>query len=397
MVLTLDLETTTFNKGNPYDTRNFIVSHHTKRGDGQTVCSYYTDADFLTSLRESVEGASLIITHSGKFDLSWCLHHGIRPGRHCRIWDTQLAEFILSGQTNSFASLNDLTEKYNLGVKEDAVAEYWAKGISTESIPRDVVESYGNRDVDLTHSVYLAQLQDHRMDDGLSRLIRLCGLDLLVLRDMEFNGFKYDVEGSQRRSDQLTEELIGIEKELDSYSVTKINWDSGDQLSAFLYGGSFTEDVYLPVERIYKSGPKKGEAYIRNEYQRTNQYNFVGHFSPLRGTALKKSTAERTFYSTAEDTLIQLKAKTKESRRIIELLLRRATITKLIGTYLSAMPALIEEMHWEGNYIHGQFNQVVARTGRLSSSRPNMQNAPEEVDEFFVTRYPVRHPAISGS
>ncbi len=387
MILTIDLETTIYNKGNPFDTRNFVVSSHTKCEDGRTECGWYTDADFVGNLKARLADASLIVGANIKFDLHWLQHLGIRPRRGVRIWDVMLAEFILSGQENSFASLNSLAERYGLGAKEPVVAEYWEKGISTENIPKDIVEEYGNHDVDLTYAVYLAQMTDPRLNPQLEKLILLTGLDLLVLQEMEWNGFKYDVDKSRDRAALLQAELTAIELELDSFSPVKLNWDSGDQLSCFLYGGTYTEDVYAPVQRVYKSGPNKGQEYVRNEYQRTDEHHFTGFFTPVKGTELAKSTGERQLWSTAEPVLTKLKSRDKAAKRIITLLLRRAYLAKLIGTYLSAMPALIDEMHWKDNFIHGQFNQVVARTGRLSSSRPNMQNAPEEVDEFFVTRY----------
>jgi DNA polymerase I-like protein with 3'-5' exonuclease and polymerase domains len=46
----------------------------------------------------------------------------------------------------------------------------------------------------------------------------------------------------------------------------------------------------------------------------------------------------------------------------------------------------MEEMEW-GDYVHGSYNQVVARTGRLSSNKPNMQNNPEVVDRMFISRF----------
>ena len=77
---------------------------------------------------------------------------------------------------------------------------------------------------------------------------------------------------------------------------------------------------------------------------------------------------------------------TKEQKQLIELILERAEITKLIDTYLLKLPVRMQEQEW-GEFVHGTYNQVVARTGRLSSSAPNMQNNPEKVDHFFESRY----------
>jgi DNA polymerase I-like protein with 3'-5' exonuclease and polymerase domains len=383
MNLVLDLETSTHNKGNPFDTRNFIVSCHFKLGDNPVVCKFYDEPDFLTCIREAMAQATLFVGFNCKFDLAHLRLLGINLPDGCRVWDCMLAEFILSGQTRPFISLNELCGIYNLGRKDDVVAEYWEQGISTESIPRDIVEQYGNLDCSLTSRAYTCQQSDSRMSPELHKLVLLDGLDLLVLCDMECNGFKYDSLGSKAKAESLERELQGIDEELFSYSPKRFNLDSGDQLSAFLYGGEFKEDIYLVEEAVYQSGAKKGNPYQKRSFVRTDTHRFDGFFKPLKGSELKKEG----YYSTAEDVLLQLKAKTKEQRRIVALLNRRSVISKLCGTYLVALPALIESMSWADNTIHGQFNQVVARTGRLSSSRPNMQNAPEEVDEFFITRF----------
>lgn len=361
-------------------------SVRTERSD--VLFNYYTQPDFVTKLREVFDNATYLIGVNLKFDLHWAARYGVRPKPGTRIWDCQLAEFILSGQTVSFASLNQLAEQYGLGAKEDAVAHYWAQGIDTPDIPVDVLKEYNNYDVELTWRVYQAQLSDPRMTPKLHKLILLDGADLLVLQKMEENGLKYDSEKSQSEAARLKIELAEIESFLSSLVDCPVfNWDSGDHLSAFLYGGKVTVDHYEPVEGIYKSGPRKGLPYTQNKFVRTDRYEFPGHFKPLKGSEIAKSTPERPLYSTAEPVLKQLAARTTVQKRIIESLLRRAELAKLVETYFVKLPQLIEEMEWPDGLVHGQYNQVVARTGRLSSSKPNMQNNPSEVDRMFVSRY----------
>lgn len=294
-----------------------------------------------------------------------------------------LAEFILSGQTNSFASLNSLAERYGLPLKHDEVADYWAKEISTEDIPPDIVETYGNWDVDLTYQVYLQQLEDLRMTDKLKKLILLDGLDLLVLQEMEYNGLKYNKEKSVQLAKESNERIKEIESELLKHGCDQeLNFDSDDQLSAYLYGGSYTKDVFTPVTSITKSGPNKGTERTTNRFVRTDTFNFEGFFDPLRGTELKKEG----LYSCAGDILKQLKAKSKLQKVIISLLLERGKLAKVSGTYYEGLLKILNEMNW-GEYLHGQFNQVQARTGRLSSSRPNQQNMPPEADYLIESRF----------
>lgn len=386
MIYTLDLETSILHKGNPYVPTNFIVTTHVLNPSGVACCRFWDDPLFLTQAREATQQATLLVGFNLKFDLAWLKRHDIECREGIRIWDCQIAEFILSGQTNPFPSLDDCAALYNLPLKKNVVAEYWDKGISTENIPREIVEEYGNHDIWLTHEVYQKQVTDPRMTPELHKLILLAGLDMLVLMDMEFNGVVYNTEGSLEEAAKLTEELNAINLELNTLAGTACNWDSGDQLSCFLFGGAFTSTVTEPVTKVYKTGPRAGQEYVRNEFVRTDVHTFEGLFKPIKGTELKKSNEQSKLYSTAEDVLLQLKGKSKVQQRVLFLLSRRSTIAKLVGTYLQALPDLLQEMNW-GNVIHGSFNQCIARTGRLSSSKPNMQNAPEDVDLFMVSRY----------
>ncbi len=393
MKLVLDFETSTHNKGNPFDSRNKAVSYSYYSPDIPRWHARYTDLDFVMFLKHALSDTSLFISHNAKFDLHWCRKVLGTELPKFRVWDTQLAEFVLSGQRNSFASLNSLAEMYGLPTKLDAVAEYWEKGIATEDIPPDVLEEYNNYDVELTWNVYLKQQDDPRMTPELHKLIMLQGLDLLVLQEMEWNGLKYNVAASKDEAAKLSEELATIDARLKDIAGD-INFDSGDELSCFLFGGSVIVERYEDTPSVYKSGAKKGQEYIRRKWLEPLVKTLPGFFTPDKTKELKKSKGipdaelkhNTRYYATGADVLEQLKCRSKVQKQIVDDLKRRAYLQKLVSTYLEALPALLEEKHW-GEYLHGQFNQVVARTGRLSSSNPNLQNNPGEVDRYIITRY----------
>jgi DNA polymerase I-like protein with 3'-5' exonuclease and polymerase domains len=69
------------------------------------------------------------------------------------------------------------------------------------------------------------------------------------------------------------------------------------------------------------------------------------------------------------------------------MLMERSGLEKRRGTYLHGLPEMMKEMDWDENMIHGQLNQVVAVTGRLSSSKPNMQNFDKKISTLFISRY----------
>jgi DNA polymerase-1 len=90
-------------------------------------------------------------------------------------------------------------------------------------------------------------------------------------------------------------------------------------------------------------------------------------------------------FTTDAATLKKLKG--PAAKKYVAPLLELAKLDKLNGTYYKGIPKKNKESCQEEGFIHGQFNQVVAQTGRLSSSEPNLQNIAGEVLEVFISRY----------
>jgi len=158
-------------------------------------------------------------------------------------------------------------------------------------------------------------------------------------------------------------------------------WNKGnpfDQLSCFLYGGTIREE-YKEHVGFFKSGDKVGQPKYQNKEKE--------HILPQLVVPLKNSElAKKGFYSTDEGTLRKLKGN-KKIKEIIASLLKLSELEKLNGTYYKGIPKINEEMHWPAGKLHGQFHQCVAQTGRLSSSKPNLQNMAESCLSIFMSRY----------
>lgn len=369
--LCFDVETSTVCKGNPFTASGKLVSYSLQIDSNPVAFSYHTMIDFMAPLRSAFEKAKLIIGFNLKFDLHWAARNGVRPSGRVRIWDCQIAEFIISGQVGTYPSLDECLTKHGLPAKDDKVAEYWAIGLDTQDIPVDELEIYNNRDVTLTYRLYKSQLT--KMTEKQRRLCLVMGLDLLVLKEMEENGIKFDVGLCKQKEYETAAELKEITDELLAHTPTpSINLDSGQHLSCWLYGGKFDIDFPVEVEAVYKSGSRKGEAYTKLQHN-IIVFECPRLFTPLprSETKLKKkiNDEEITIYFTNEDTLRQLRKPTKLHKRIIELLLLRAEKAKLLETYYAALPKLLQDMQW-GDILHGTYNQVGARTGRLSSNKP---------------------------
>lgn len=387
--LFFDFETTTFNKGHPFDPRNKTVSYVTAL-DNSVCFKHFTDPDFVSGFRQQLQGASVVCGFNIKFDLHWLRNLGISISPTVKVWDCQLAEFILSGQEARFASLKDTYESYGMhGAKSTLIEEYWAAGIDTDQIPPSVLEERGIGDV--VPLKELMKIQYELLSPKQRQLVWLEGEDLKALADAEYNGVKFDVERARRELESLGHTVTSVSNTLSKFLPDGIpdnlfNWDSGDHLSAFLYGGTI-EFKYVSEILTYKTGSRAGTPY--NKWS-TKLVEFPQRFKPLEGTEVAKTKDKidigTRLYQTDGPTLKQLKVRNVEQRTILSLLDQRAKAIKVYEMTESIMKKMAD-MGWENNLIHGQFNQNNVITGRLSSSGPNLQNTPPEVDALLVSRY----------
>lgn len=373
--LFLDVETTTKNKGNPYTKGNMLcyIGFQTNN-----LNFHFWFPEDRYQIEKEFYAADYLVGFNLKFDLSWLRRYGLdifsRP-----IWDCQLAEFILNRMTTPYPSLEEVAVKYKLGHKQDIVKQMWEEGIDTPDIPLDIMREYLEQDVFLTKQIFLKQYKQFKLKPHLFTLFKLQCEDLLVLQDMEWSGLPFNVGKANEAEDRITEQINRVTKELyKGYEGVPINWNSGDHLSAYLYGGNITVVDRIPVG-TYKSGIKEGQT----------RYSLVDRIfplpklvDPLPNSELKKGGV----YSVDEPTLRSLKgnAKFKKAR---DLLLEYSKLEKIRSTYLRGLKKRIIDLDFADNTIHGKFNQVVAVTGRLSSSEPNLQNLDDIAKELMETRY----------
>jgi DNA polymerase-1 len=167
----------------------------------------------------------------------------------------------------------------------------------------------------------------------------LCNIELplaKVLGDMELRGFKVDRQGLNGMSQELGDRTQKIQTEIYSLVGYEFNLNSPKQLGVALF-----EELGLPAKKKTKNG-----------------------------------------YSTNAEVLEDL----KDKHPAVSLLLEYRKLAKLKSTYTDGLQNCIAD---DGR-IHTTFNQTEARTGRISSLEPNLQNIPVRTDEgkrlreFFV-------------
>ena len=132
-------------------------------------------------------------------------------------------------------------------------------------------------------------------------------------------------------------------------------------------------------EEVHADMKSREEALISKIYEQAGEeFNINSpkqlghiHFEKMGLPAGKKT---KTGYSTAADVLEEL----AEQYPFVKNILEYRSLSKLISTYLEALPLLIRK---ETGRIHTTFNQTVTATGRLSSSDPNLQNIPVRTEE----------------
>lgn len=383
--LILDVETTISNKGNPFDETNKLCYVGLLDTSHSLFSIEYDDQPYkkhLEEIQSRINDAEILVGFNIKFDLHWLRKYGINfVGK--RVWDCQLVHFILTGQQDTYPSLNSVAAYYDLGSKLDVVAtEYWGNKIDTTNIPRDILEEYLLGDLQLTQKVYEKQMEEFAScTKQMQRLISLHNQDLMVLQEMEYNGIIFDETKSTELGKELQTQITLLNERLYEYhNLVDFNPSSNEHLSVLLYGGT------IKVKRretigLFKTGTRKGQA---KERWADYEIKFDRLVNPLKGSELTKEG----YFSTDEATLKSLRG-TKYAKELVELILTRATLEKRLTTYYTGLVDLRTSMNWQVNKLHGQLNQCVARTGRLSSSKPNLQNFDGEIKQLFGSRYAV--------
>lgn len=402
-----DCETTTSHEGNPFDSSNRLCYVGVLGSDNS-----YTDYDIeysgtpyggaIRDIVDSLESVKLVVGFNLKFDLHWIRNYS--DLRVSNVWDCQLAAYMLSGQTKIYPSLNECCADAGLGSKLDVVkTEYWDKGIDTPNIPLDVLAEYLRQDVLLTERLFRYQRERfERYDSRLFQLFRVCCADSLWLLEAERNGLLFDTTKSAGLAVEVNSQIATLDEELSRlWPYSFINWGSHDHVSVLLFGGEIYVDGKETYEKTLKSGEVRSyerrcdvpvhfdrliEPDKRSEASKTAKLQ-DGELSAINAAriAARKKPLVRT-WSTEEGLLRNYKA-TGKAKETIELLLKRSELRKVVTTYYEGVPDLMKEFGWPDNMLHGSFKQVSTRTGRLSSSSPNLQNFAGMTKPLFYSRF----------
>ncbi|WP_457551324.1 DNA polymerase I [Desulfobacula sp.] len=257
-------------------------------------------------------------------------------------FDTMIASYLLNPSIRGH-SLDGIAMNL-FGYKTISYEEVAGKGknqIGFQDVPISQAKDYASEDADITFMAF-QEFKKQLKNQGFSDLMDTIEVPLIrVLADMEMAGIKVDINALKTLSNIFDSELKNLEKEIYILAGEEFNINSSQQLGVIL-------------------------------------------FEKMKLKSIKK-TKKKTAYSTDVEVLTKL----AQTHELPKKLLRYRTLGKLKSTYVDSLQHLIDK---NTGRIHTSFNQTITVTGRLSSSKPNLQNIPirtkegKKIREAFIPK-----------
>lgn len=338
-ILSLDTETTSTNPieaelvGLSFaveESKAFYVPVPEKREEAQRVVEIFRPV--------YEEETILKVGQNIKYDLEVLANYGVELKG--RMFDTMIAHYLIQPELrHNMDYMAEVYLNYQTIHIDELIGPKGKNQRSMRSLPPNDVYEYACEDADIT--LRLKNVLEPKLKEAeVESLFWEIEMPLVpVLASMEMNGVRIDTKSLQETSRLFTERMIQLEQHIYELAGEEFNISSPKQVGDILFG---------KMQIIEK--PKK---------TKTGQY------------------------VTSEEVLQQLRTKHK----IVDDILNFRGLKKLLGTYVDALPKLINP---KTGHIHTSFNQTVTATGRLSSSDPNLQNIPvrgedgKEIRKCFI-------------
>ena len=273
-----------------------------------------------------------------KYDMLVLANYGVQL--QGPLFDTMVAHYVLQPELrHNMDYLAEIYLNYQTIHIEELIGPKGKNQGNMRDLPPASVYEYACEDADVTLKLK-NKLEKELDENNVRKLFEEIEMPLIpVLAYMERNGVRIDTEALKETSRHFTLRMKQIEEEVYQLAGTEFNIASPKQVGEVLF------DRLKIVEKAKKT--KTGQ------------------------------------YVTSEEVLESLRGKHEVVGKILE----HRGLKKLLGTYIDALPQLINP---ETGRIHTSFNQTVTATGRLSSSNPNLQNIPirnedgKEIRKAFI-------------
>ena len=295
--------------------------------------------NIVNEFREVYENEnSLKVGQNIKYDMIILENYGVRVKGP--LFDTMIAHYVLQPELrHGMDYLAEIYLNYQTIHIEELIGAKGKNQKNMRDLDPELVYRYASEDADVTLKLKNILEKELKKND-VDRLFYDIEMPLVpVLVNIERNGVLLDTDALKQSSIYFTNQMDQIEQEIYQLAGEKFNVASPKQVGELLF------DKLKIVDKAKKT--KTGQ------------------------------------YVTSEEVLESLRHK----HPIVEKILEYRGLKKLLGTYIDALPLLINP---RTGRVHTSFNQTVTSTGRLSSSNPNLQNIPirdengKEIRKAFI-------------
>ena len=409
-------------------------------------------AILMDKLNEDIKSCSHIIAHNAKYDVSWLEEAGFDLSDK-KIEDTMIREYVMArGRTDFSFRLADTCKRYGVAEKGELFEKY--PDLQISEMPIAEVEEYGRGDIQACAELYVAQEARLNRPEYLvlHKTVEMMNEFCRTLVNMERNGVCIDVDALDKVDIEFTQEAEQLKADLNELikkymGDTQVNLESPQQLSEVIYSRrikSGQEDNWLATFNIGKDSRGKHLRRPKMSYQvyatkvkeltqpvlKTNvkqcpECNGNSVIQKLKkdGTPWKRTTKCKTCdgkgavwedineiagfkmkpnnihfttisgFSTSQGFLDELIAQAEQTNKpdakvFLEKLQRLSSVSSYLSNFVGGIRVYMQK---DNSVLHPNFNQCITATGRLSSTRPNLQNQPREatfpIRKVFVSRW----------
>lgn len=389
-VISFDLETT---GKSPYfdDSKIVCISLTDKTHQGVVIPLYHHESPFkkdeigyvVKLLRWLLEDDSIPkIAQNGKFDIEW-LYYWLNIDVKNFSFDTMLAHYLCISEEQGTQGLKGQAWEFtDMGGYDNALDEERKKlpesiRYNYDNIPWEVLKDYAVADVDCAlrlAEVYYPMIKDNPKWMTLMKDILMPAS--YMLRDIEMNGMKFDVELAKKYESTYAAEIARITDRLESFpEVVQLErekqecWQEREKIKL------------IPKKDRTPEEQKKFEAYKKYENYKFN-WGSPAQLSDLlynRLGLVTSITTDTGAPSTGEEAMNEI----REQHEIPDLLLELRKVSTLNNMFIQKLP----EMRDKNDIVHPSFNLAGTVTGRMSSENPNAQQLPRKAENPLLFQY----------